>query len=326
MCSDTADLFLLYIPSKYEITVSTRADTYKLDNLDVPEDHDGNLVENYAGELDDFSLERLYEDIDVDLKTDDQQRKDIVGHLEEGYHVPVSMQNLSKEETMDIRNTFRQLRRLRFCVQGIKYKLAIIQESYLCCIHRDDTLVGFTIRDFPRLDVHTLMVTIDLETLISNTTGISTDIANVRQGVYNVLDRNQIRNARHLTRLVQHRNFNVPSQSAFQKKENYSNLIRKFERQLKSLLNPEISIRRRIAELQNLRVASVHQDIDRGHQLNSAFERLKEIQSVKQEITEHIVVLRRKQEELVLKTDRILFNLFVMTDTVSKLIEQLSKI
>jgi hypothetical protein len=324
MCSTTADLFLLYVPSRYEIAADDRSDTYKLESLDVPEDREGHLAENYAGEPDDFALEQMYQDIDVDLKTDDQKRDDIVEHLEEGYRVSVSLQDLTKDEMMELRDTFRQLRRLRFCVQGIKYKLAIIYQNQLCCIHRDDELIGYRLRNFPRADIRSLLITIDLETLIGKPFAVPTDISTVRQAVYGILDRNQVRNARHLTRLVQQRDFTVPSQLALQKKERYGALIIKLEKQLKSLHGPERAAIGRIAELQRARnTVSMNVDVDHSQRLAVAEKRLREIQNTKQEIVLHVVTLRRKQEELALKIDRILFNLFVMVDGVSKLVEKL---
>lgn len=318
MCSATADLFLMYVPSRYEIAADDRMNTYKLESLDVLEEHEGDVAENYGGEPDDFALEQIYQDIEVDLKADNQRREDMVDHLEEGYRVPVSLQNLTKDEAMELRDTFRQLRRLKFCVKGIKYKLAIIHSNNLCCIHRDDELSGYRLRNFPRTTMRSLLVTIDLETLMGKPEDIPVDIATVRRAVYEILDRNQVRNARLLTRLVQQRDFTVPSQIALQKKNRYGALIARLEKQLSALQEPERSAIRRISELM-----SNYADVETSAKLSATENRLKEIQNTKQEIVLHVVTLRRKQEELALKIDRILFNLFVMVDGVAKLMDKL---
>ena len=106
-------------------------DICKISYVDIKED--GSIPDEYAEEPDNFDLENAYTEVDIAL---DSSHNDMAGHLEESYNHPLSLKDMSKEDKTNLREIFRQLRRLRFCVQNLKYKLCIVYKGYLCCIRR----------------------------------------------------------------------------------------------------------------------------------------------------------------------------------------------
>ena len=136
LSTSNAEICMLYIPSKYEIKINRKENVHTLHYLDV--DENGNIAQDYAGELDNFDLEKKYDEVEIDLDPIDK-KQDIEERLEENYNHPVSLKDISKTDKKMLREVFRQLRRLKFCVQSIRYKICIMFKNYICCIRRDNT-------------------------------------------------------------------------------------------------------------------------------------------------------------------------------------------
>jgi transposase len=124
---ETADIFFLYIPSKYDIKAPKSPSTFKIANIDINED--GTIAGDYAGELDNVELEKTYEEVNIDIT----HGENLEDQLENSYNHPLSLKDINKNEMKILREIFRQLKRLRLCVQSLKYKLCITYKNYLCC-------------------------------------------------------------------------------------------------------------------------------------------------------------------------------------------------
>ena len=209
-----ADSFMLYIPSKYEIEIGAGDDVYTVKYVDVTED--GHIPADYAGEPDNFDLDKAYDE-DIELSSE-ISHKDMTEYLEEKYKHPVSLKNESLN-IIQLREIFRQLRRLKFCTQSIKYKIAIFFGSYLCCIRRDNTYECFFIQKYNASNERRLMVSIDLETLYEKINSVSDDIKTVRDGIYRVLDKNQGKHVKNIEKMLEQRNkimsFSSPHKQLF---------------------------------------------------------------------------------------------------------------
>ena len=198
--------FMLYIPSKYDIEIGEGDNVFKIKYVNITED--GNIPNDYAGEPDNFDLDKDYDGDDIDLSPD-TQHKNMEGYLEEKYNHPVSLKddkNIKKDIGVQLREVFRQLRRLKFCIKSLKYKLAIIFNDYLCCIRRDDTYECLFVHSSGGSDERKLMVTIDLETLYEKIDSVSIDIKTVKEGIYRVLDKNQGKHIRNIEKMLEKKN------------------------------------------------------------------------------------------------------------------------
>ena len=323
-----ADCFMLYIPSKYDIELSGGNDVYKMKYIDVTED--GHIPGDYAGEPDAVDLGKDY-DGDIDLSPG-TSHPDIQGHLEEKYNHPVSLKSGKDSESVQLREVFRQLRRLKLCTQNIKYKLAIAFGNYLCCIRRDDTYECFAIQGTPLGSDRRLMVTIDLETLYEKIDTIFIDIKTVKDGVCRVLEKNQDKHVRNIQRLLDQKiKLMTFSDAMNEKKLKCSRALEKLEKLLADLdLAEKKNMTKLIdAEEKCLGQASlkgVHVDIERSNQISRFENEMSRINSIKQELIRNILIARTRHENITLCADNIVFDNIVMIDAVLKNFVKLSKV
>ena len=327
-----ADTFMLYIPSKYEIDIGDDNDVYKLKYIDITED--GHVPADYAGEPDNFELDKNYDGEEIDLSPG-INHKDIAGYLEEKYKHPVSLKDNKDDlgkNNIQLREVFRQLRRLKFCTQSIKYKIVIVSGSYLCCIRRDDTYECFFIQNFEESTERRLMVSIDLETLYEKINSVSIDIKTVRDGIYRVLDKNQVKHVRNIEKMLEHKNkITLFSDLVTKKKNKYSIALERLENLLIDLVSSEKKIIEKITDLENryfgqASLKGMHVDIDKSNQISKYENELSRINVIKQELIRNILNVKTKHENLALRVDNIVFDNIIMIDAILKNFVKLSKV
>jgi hypothetical protein len=327
-----ADCFMLYIPSKYEIEIGEGNDVYKLRYIDVTED--GHIPADYAGEPDNFDLDKDYDGDDIDLSPG-TTHKDIAGYLEEKYKHPVSLKDnkgIGKDNTIQLREVFRQLRRLKFCTQSIKYKIVITSGSYLCCIRRDDTYECFFVEKFEASTERRLMISIDLETLYEKINSVSDDIKTVRDGIYRVLDKNQGKHVRNIEKMLEQKSkLTLFSDIVMKKKHKYTIALERLELLLSDLI---IAEKKNIEKLQDLEnryfgqasLKGMHVDIEKSNQISKYESELSRINVIKQELIRNILNVKTKHENLALRVDNIVFDNIIMIDAILKNFTKFSKV
>jgi len=320
--------FLLYIPSKYKFVIEEHGkNIHKIKFLDI-ENYD-NTVDEYAGLPDPDEVEKEYEEIDIELSPN--KKNNIEGHLESGYKRTISLKDISKEDTKDLKDIYRQLKRLGFCVQAVRYKIAIFYKNYLCSIRRDDSIECFSIKNWPNTAKRKIYVIVDLELLYENMDSLQTNIETVRKGIYKVLDKNQLTHTRMLQRFLDEKNdIMISSEKAYNKKEEYTTYLIEFE-QLLSVINvSEEKINFKIHEINEkystIGIKGLHTDIEKSHQINKLETELNKISIIKQDITNNIDELIIKREDTLLTIDKIMFNTQIMLYEIIKNFRQLSAI
>jgi len=324
-----AGCFMLYIPSKYEIEIAGGDDVYKVKYVDVTED--GHIPDDYAGEPDAVDLKKNYDGDGIDLGSNENQA-DMQGYLEEKYKYPLSLKSGGKKDVIKLREVFRQLRRLKFCTQTLKYKLAIVFDRHLCCIRRDDTYECFAIQGESLGEEKRLMVTIDLETLYEKINTVSVDIKTIRDGVCRVLDKNQNKHIRNIQKMLEQKNkLLVFAGIVKEKKDKYSKALERLEKLLDDLVIVEkknmdkfVEAEEKFSRQTNLR--GMNADIERSNQIYKFETEIARINSIKQELIRNILSARSKRENLSLSVDNIVFDNIVMIDAVIKNFTKLSKI
>lgn len=317
----TADTFMLYIPRKYDIKNDSKIDTYDISVLEI--DDNGNITSDYAGEPDNFDLEKEYDDIDLENK---QSKGDIEQDLQEKYNHQLSLKDTNKDSINNLREVFRQLKRLRFCVQNLKYKLVITFSNYLCCIGRHNTFDGYIIKNFTnKVYDKKLIVSIDLESLYNSVSSIAEDINTIREGIYRVLDKNHNKHVKSLHKMLEHRNdLTMLSERIITKKLKYTTTLSNLNKLLNDLVVAESKVVEKILNLQHkynsgeASIKGLYVDIEKTHQISKLEEELTRINSVKQELMSNILITKEKYDNLCLKSDNICFDNIVMIDKILK--------
>ena len=316
---DNADLFFLYIPSKYDIKTPSGPTTFKISSIEINED--GTIPGDYAGEVDNVELEKSYQEVDVGNTNSSENLED---QLESNYNYPLSLKDINKQDMKELREVFRQLKRLRLCVHSLKYKLCITFKNYLCCIRRDNTFDGFIIREWRGNDERRLIVNLDLESLYDKLNTVSLDVRTVREGVYRVLDRNQVKHTLNLHKILQHKEtFTSSSEFISGKKQKYVSYLGRLESMLGKLNTASLSTTDKITLINDqyeseTSIKGLHKDIEKSHLIAKQEEELTNISAVKREVIRNILIVKGKIEDLSLKTDKVCFDNIIMLDAILK--------
>lgn len=309
----TADIFLLYIPSKYDFVIPSSENSFKLNYINM--DSVDGVPDEYAGKPDDMDIEAAYGGMNVELSPD---KEHIADHLESNYKHPISLNEISKDDATTLRAVYRQMLRLRYCVQNIKYKLGVIYKNYICAIRRDDTVDCFAIKHHPRSDRKKLMVVVDLETLYEKNDKLLEDIHTVRDSIYRVLERNQGMHTRVIGKMIENRKdiLTIPDQTAV-KKTKYDTMLAQLNEMLEIMVVAERRVLDALFSLEE-KSQGLQNDISRVHEKARLEKELDKINVIKGEITKNMVALRDKREDSVLSIDKIMFDNSVMFDAMIK--------
>lgn len=320
-----ANIFLLYIPSKYKFKMKHYPNSFKLKYVELDETPD-NTTENYAGDPNEQDIEKTYNEIDIKSS---YEGKDIESYMEEKYKKIISLKDISKEDTKEIKDIMRQLKRFKFCVQNVQYKIAIIYKNFLCAIRRDDELECFKIKKYQYTDYKKLYVTIHLELFYENMESIIMNMNDVKTGLYNILDKNQLNHTKILKVLMEDKKDIMEfSTKVYDKKQEYEKYIKEFETMLKTLVNSEKEHVKRIYAIdeQYNSDSGLHSDINKTHQISKINKELKRINGLKQNVVKNIFDLQEKRENTALMVDKIIFDNTVMLECILNNFKELGKL
>lgn len=323
-----SDSFMLYISSRYELIIKDRNNIYDMQYMEVANE-DG-VAANYAAEPDKVEVEDFYNDLKVDLgveKTDDMEKK-----LKEDYDRELTMKDLSKEDRDNIKDIFKQLSRFMYCVKNMKYKLSIFYKNYLCSITKDDELDCFIIKHLEAKKSRKLHIYVDLKTLYTKIDDdISADMKTIKDGVYRLLNQNQLKHSKVLNEMLEQRVAILQYSDLIQSKKNsYTESINKFEELLRNLNENEKEINEKIYNVRkktsDYGMKGLHDDIERSHLVSQYEDDLRKIFKIKKEVMDVLSPTREKYDNVTLVMDKILFNNSVMIHEISKNFEKLAEI
>jgi hypothetical protein len=326
---NSGENLFLYIPSKYEIVSNEEYNESKLHYLEV--DECGNVAKDYADSIDNEELEEKYDEIELDDSMDMDKEEDVEEYLTKKYKCPVSLKESNKEDINEIREIFRQLQRLKYCVKDTGYKLCIIYKYYLCCLKRDESYECYSVENMNINNKRRIIVSIDLETMYDKMNNMGKDIVNIRKGIYKVLDRNQRRHVNTLQQMMEYKaNFSLLSTEVMNEKEKYNNYLYKLDSMMVKVVNSENNVLGEIVNIKNKYrdeggVKTLYNDIEKGKLLSMKDRELHNIRETKQEIISNIMIVKSKLESLTLKIDQICFDNVVMMNKIIKNFEFLRK-
>jgi hypothetical protein len=313
---------MVSLPSKYkfdlsgDVDIRSGADVFRLKAVSTEERND--ITDEYAGSPDNIDLEKKYAEVEMDttlpFKNRGLKQVSMAERLIETYKRPISLKDLEKQDTLDVKDIFRQLKRLKFCVQSIRYKLIIIFKSYLCVLNLDDSIECFYIRNFSQShNSRNLLITCDLELMYEKMDTIEEDIRHVMSGIYKVLDKNQLAHSKNLQLLLEKRSdAAVSSEFIYRKKERMKNYMVSFENLLSSTVESENRVMEKLSQLKEKRdkessVKGLYNDIEYSHEKKRIEDELAKISTC-------------------LTVDKILFDNIVMLDTIFENFDHLGEL
>jgi hypothetical protein len=327
LCISNANIFLLYIPSKYDVHVDSRTDIYKISYIELDK-LTNSVAKDYGEDLDKNELETTYNEIELQTQLS-KDKDNLTGVLEEKYKRPISLTNITKKDKKDLQDIFRQLERLKFCVQSIKYKLGIVYKNYLVPIRRDDSIDSYLIKDYLGKPTYSMMVIVDLETFYTSINSIELDVNTVQDGIYKILDKNQNSHTQSFKDLLEReKNIALNIDNLFNKKTQYTEYLKQLEQLLKSTNQTEQKILEDMAtakEKYSSQEQTMKTDIEKSHVLNRFKRDLEKISIVKQDIIKNIIEIKGKREDIFLVSDNFLFDNIVMLNALFSNINKLTQ-
>ena len=315
---NNAEIFMVYIPSKYTIKVDGRSNTYKIKYLELSdEDQD---------DIDNNQVEKDYDEIDLSpekINSDELESK-----LKENYNKPITLNSLSKTDVQNIKDIYNQISRLQFCVQNIKYKISIVYKNYFCSIKRDNTIECYIIKHFNKTDDRRIYVNIDLENLYVKLNDITKDISKVKSGIYKVLNKNQDKNAKILQEILEQKNnINSYSEIVQNRKKQIDEYIDSLDELLKKITEKEKQIVKKIMDInqyhREMSLKGLHIDIQRTQEIGLEEKKLEDINYTKEVIIKDMLLWKNKKQNITLMIDKIFFDNSIM---LNKIILNFSKL
>lgn len=289
----TGQTFLLYIPSKYRFDASADYPCYKLKYVNFSENTDKGYDH----------VQDMYENVHISPDKNDK----IEEKLEDGYKHEIFISDISKDDTQELKLLNKQISRLKFCVQNLKYKLALLYKNYICCIRRDDSISTFAIKNYDRNKEKRLCVVIDLEMFYEKGDIVVEDIDKIREGVYKILDKNQKVHSEFIEKIIKNRGdmANVSTKVESDRKK-YDAYMTKLENLLKVLNEAEEWFYNQEAHVSRDEKGVFNKSI-----LNSEIDN---INRLKEQVIQLITQIRERNDTSILSIDQIMFDNTVMFD------------
>ena len=328
----TIDSYLLHIPEKYkfEPRISDRHLLFKIKQIPIlkPE----NIEHKYAGRMEQTKIAANYDEIELKSQYPHQLKEfdgiDMEDQLTNQYRRPIVLKDVEEADNAVLQCIFRQLTRLRFCVQFLKYKFGIIYKDYLVCVDNKDSIECFKIRNFPESGDRHLYITIDLEVFYENSKVLIDDLDQLQNGIRGVLDKNQDVQTKHLeVMLVKQQNIIKILSILTGKKQQLRFELQRFKelfdlvdttinKNIQQINSINYSIRQMTGKKQDEQVKVKH----------NIYVKLTQLYSKKEDIAQSIIFYRKREHHISLNIDRILFDNNVMLDKIFKNLNQLREL
>ena len=325
----TLDLFIVYIPSKYDIEVVEGENIYKIDSIDLNDNN--NITDNYGGEKDNFDLSVIYNDIDLENnKTDNLYETSLVNSLEDKYNNPINLKNDSIDDMNNLRELTRQIKRLKLSIQNTKHKICIIYNTFICCLKRDDSIECYSIKKYNKNNKRRLYIVTDLELLHKCIESIHDDLPIIYNSLNRILDKNQhIHDDKLNYMLEEYIKIKPFTQRILKLKEEYNLHYTNFQTLFFKSIQGEQNIINNIKKIElqynNSTLKGLHNDIQKSHILSKLEKDLEDIKILKEKIITNLLKIKEKRDNIFLLVDRIMFDNVIMIDRVKKNFNLLEK-
>ena len=326
-----SDIFLLYIPSNYKFVIKKRGpNIHKINYLDSDNDDD-NTADHYAGEPNEHLVENTYKEIDVGISPN-IKGNNIGSYLEENYKRVIKLKDVSENDSKEIKDIIRQLKRLRFCVQNVKYKIAIVYKNFLCAIKRDNSVECYVINKYPSKNCNKLYITTDLEVFYKKMESLMLNIKTIREGLYHILDKNHFTHTNTLQKLLEEKSEIISfSERALNKKLEYEEYLKEATKMLERIKRTEKSNLSKIYEHNEKykdpnMSRGIHNDIERTKGVSILEKELNDIVKIKEDIVNTLFELKTKRDNTMLTVDKIMFDNNVMLECVIRNFQRLGEI
>jgi hypothetical protein len=312
LSSISGEMILVYVPNKYSIRC-TKGYNLKYVNLSTGV----KLVESYAGDPDDLDIEYRYEAVSPTV-----EKGKMASYLESAYKRPVT---LEKTDNAELRNVWRQVNRLKYCVQSIPYKIGVFYKNYLCTVSPSGDVYPLMIENHSSDAKYKLRVIANLETFVHHTSVLEDEVARVKDGVVRVIEKNRLQHQRLVGTLLGE-SVKVPIEPVIKLKK-YTKIKCEFTDRLIKLQDTSDTVTRSIKETKiqngNSTISSDMNLLGKLQELEAKNERL---DITRRTLVSNISKIDDALSNIILSMDAIFFDNIVMLEAVVSNFSQLSNL
>ena len=322
-----AEAYMIYIPSRYNFSISSTEMPNVYDLKEITLDEDKNIVKSYGDEPDELAIEENYQNINIPNPNLFKDDKNLEEFLQKKYNKTIALSEPENADNSDLKCLYRQMERLKFCVQNVEYRLVILYKCYLCFQHTESDIDLYHIRGFPSRLERTLCVTLDLELLYNNNTSVDSDLDQISRGIEKILDKNYSLHIQNLQTLIETKENVITSvKIAISKKHVNSKYIYSFLKLFQTIYNDEKILEKQMSEIKKGGEGSLYNDIEFSHARHRLAKELAKIQKVKHELLKNITQLKGQNSNISLMMDKILFDNIILLDKIFKNLELLKQL
>lgn len=305
----TSDIFLMYIPSKYNFAMKPAQNIFELESIDLGKTD--NLADEYGQQRNKIDIQDKYNDLNIFVNDHDA----VEDNLKQRYNKKIVLDKLTTDDLTMLKSIYRQVSRLKYCVQNMKYKICIGYKNYFTIVRRNDEITTVRAKKYHASDTKRLYVVTDLEHFFSNEDSLTQDIASIRRGIYQILEHNQNIHVNLLDQMINSRQdlVQIPFQAKM-KKDQYVQLLDELEHMLQVMIKAESKTREQLAKLDETKGENLYHDMNKSHERAKLNNELQEILAISGDLSKIIIDIRQKNENTLLSVDKIMFDNSVMFD------------
>jgi len=309
----SGDSLVIYISPTYDFFVDQSAGNVFTTRL-IEFDSGENVPERYGDYPDMKALSDRYGQT---LKLhEDMNEDELEAEMENNYRKRIDLKSLEKEQIIIVKDCFRQLKRLALAMEGIRYKLCIIQDRYLCTFNQDIVECYF-IKNHTTDGKRLFFVMSDLEYFYEKMSNINGDIDTIKLSIYRLLDKNGETNIETLVKISKRlSNIETSDKEVTRLKVDYTQQIQRYRLRLEEYNKQESKIKGEISNLDT--DGGFYNDTSYINKKASLEGQLNGIDSERQKILKLIIQLKQKCDNIYLNYDKIEFDNCILINGITK--------
>lgn len=322
------DFILLYIPEKYNFIIPSELTTYPLQTVYFDENMNENMNDD-IGEYTHISesiMEQSYgnvENILIPTKTNIPLSQ----HLNESYKRNIILKDIEGKDNIIIKDIYRQLRRLKYSIQGMSHKLAIMNAPYLGVLTEDDLIKIYSIENLKRKNAYKMYIIINFTVFYDKIKILEEECNQIFEGIYKVLNNNHKLHSKNIKHIMEKKE-NIQTQSLFLQnvKYDYTKYIKLYCDLLDELYTNQKNKQHDLDQLNSQQIQNVHHDMKRTHQKQKIKKDIRSMEDTKKHIIKTTKEAKTKYQNLILSIDTILFDNIIMLDKIFRNFKQLDEL
>ena len=306
------DVFILYIPSKYDVSPKGFKNVYEIKEIssENKDEEEPNLYDNI--------------ELDIDINDDENLKK----NLEEKYNKELSL-DIDEKDFPKLEAVKDQINRMKNCIKNTDYKLLVQIGKFIICLRRNDDIDTFCIQDYNNEnDMLKLFIVTDLEMFYINKVKTLTDINTIQKGIIKLIEDLKKSHEKVFRQLIaKERKINEQLKKIDENHKNYNTQISNIDTLLKRVNTIDDNIyQEHLFTLKKYKLGnqSINSDIELSHVKNKYESKRKTIANIKKQLIETIVTLKNKRNNVYLQTDKLLFQNNILLNSVINNMKKIS--